>query len=220
MRTPGRDRATRTMSLDPDERHANQLQDIDGEERSPLLGRRRRQLHEPLHREVQRVAEHDEQREPPQPLEDGRRELRVRGPVAAGGDAERKAGEQQEEAGGQPALEHPDVEPGAGLIARREQGADRVAVEHEHGGQRPRQVDEDDAGTRMDPARLRFRGNVGHTHALLHRRVVRRVEEDRLDLGDDLPVDLRLLRDLLPLGVLAEGGPVLLGRFAARCAIR
>ena len=51
---------------------------------------------------------------------------------------------------------------------------------------------------------------------LLQRGEVKRREVHRFNLIDDLAVDLRFLRDLLPLRVLAEGGPVLLRGVAAR----
>src|SRR5262245_35563680 len=44
---------------------------------------------------------------------------------------------------------------------------------------------------------------------LLQWRIISRVQEDRLDLGDDLPVYLRFIRDFLPFRILLKLGPVL-----------
>src|SRR5262245_61663349 len=65
-------------------------------------------------------------------------------PVAARRHTEGKAREEQKETGGQPALEVPDVEPRALLVLGSEQGADRVAVQHEDERQEAAEVDEDD----------------------------------------------------------------------------
>jgi hypothetical protein len=88
----------------------------------------------------------------------------MRRPSARGGDAEGKAGEQQEQAGRQSALELPDVVPRPGAIRGRQQRIHRVSVQHEHDGQRAREIDEDDAlpvdtGSRAGgPTRARYFG--------------------------------------------------------------
>src|SRR5687768_8440276 len=94
---------------------------------------------------MQRIAEQDEQREPPGTFEHRRRYPHMERPVAARGDAERESRQQQEQARGETALEGPDLIPRAHAVLRRQQRADRVAVQHEDHRQRAGEVDEDDA---------------------------------------------------------------------------
>jgi hypothetical protein len=106
--------------LDADERDADRLQHVDGEEGAPPVGVDGRQIGKPVSRQVQRVAEDHEQAKPADTLHQRRRPSHVRSPAPAGRDAERKPAEQQKQARRQPPLELPDVEPAAHLVARRQ----------------------------------------------------------------------------------------------------
>ena len=66
-------------------------------------------------------------------------------PVASGRNAERKTRQQEEKTGGEAALERPDIEPGPGAVLRVEQPVDRMPIQHEDHGKRPREIDENDA---------------------------------------------------------------------------
>ena len=129
-----RDRLAMTSSWTAMKRDANQLEHVNGEQRPPCRVGCAGHGAERCHWYAHRVSQCNEQRKAPEAPEQGARRGQVGRPMACGGHAERKTGEQQEQARRQAALELPHVEDNARLECRGEQRIDRVAVEHEDDG--------------------------------------------------------------------------------------
>ena len=138
------------QALHEHERDPDELEDVHGQKRLPALIADGQQSKERPHREVERVAEQDEEGEPTKPSGDRRREVCVSRPVPVGRNTEGETRQQQKQARCQTPLKLPRVVPGSRRVLGCEKSRDRVPVEHQQDCQRSGKVDEDDA-VRVDP---------------------------------------------------------------------